>query len=274
MRRSALLAVLLGLVAALPCSAADPAAPLPRRVLFIGNSYTSVNNLPGIFQEIVASAGQRAPAIAAVTPGGATLDQQRKLPETLAIIDRGGWDVVVVQGQSLEAAFAEQYASARASFLAGAVGLYDRIKARSPAATVVLYETWARHGDYWKDPKADQTLGRSPADMQSRIRKWYAAAAQEISTRRGAGRTHDVVVAPVGDAWERNYRDPDPIRLHVSDGSHPNFAGSYLAGLVIYAAVYHPADLAIAWHGALSQSEAARLQQIAMRVRQPRRAEP
>ena len=40
------------------------------------------------------------------------------------------------------------------------------------------------------------------------------------------------MVAPVGDAWERNYQSKQPFRLHVADNSHPDFNGTYLAALV------------------------------------------
>ena len=69
------------------------------RILFIGNSYTSVNHLPAIFTEMVTSAGNPGPAIEATTPGGKTLEQHSKLPETLARIDQGNRDVVIMQGQ-------------------------------------------------------------------------------------------------------------------------------------------------------------------------------
>jgi hypothetical protein len=108
------------------------AAAAPQRILFIGNSYTGVNNPPSIFSQIVASDGRPIPVIEAVTPGGRTLEQHSKLPETLAKIDKGNWDIVVVQGQSQEAAMAEVAGNMRASFTKGAETLFARIKAKSP----------------------------------------------------------------------------------------------------------------------------------------------
>lgn len=250
-------------VSLLPALTALPAPVTsePARVLFIGNSYTGVNNLPGIFRAIIESAGKPVPHIDAVTPGAKTLQQHLNLPGTLAKIDQGGWDVVVLQGQSQEAALAEQSDNVRSNFLAGAAGLYDRIKAGSPGARIVFYETWARHADYWKDPKADTHAGRNPAEMQARIRKWY---------QRAAARP-DAAVAPVGDAWELNYRDPQAVRLHAKDNSHPTFNGSYLAGLVMVATIYGATNLHIAYHGNLTDAEAAYLQRIATQAIQAAR---
>ena len=243
------LLLMLALLAAAVANAA------PSRILFIGNSYTGVNNLPGIFKEVVASAGQPTPTVEAATPGGKTLEQHSKLPATLAKIDKGDWDVVIVQGQSQEAAMAEQHANLRASFLRGAESLFARIRATSPHARIVLYETWARHADYWKDPKADGTVGRNPPEMQARIRKWYHRIAEGHP---------NIVVAPVGDAWELNYKNPAAVRLHAKDNSHPAASGSYLAALVFYATIYQTATLNVRYTGKLEAGEAEYLQQLAV----------
>lgn len=235
-----------------------PAIAAPARVLFVGNSYTGFNDLPKIFHDLVAKTTNPVPTIESTTPGGKTLEQHLNLPATLKLIDEGNWDVVVLQGQSQEAAMAEQFQNMRTSFLKGAAGLYERIKAKSPKARVVLYETWARHADYWKDPKADKGVGSNPTEMQARIRKWYQHA---------AGQRKDFVVAPVGDAWELNYKNPNPIRLHRKDNSHPDFTGSYLAALVIYATIYHPSNLNVTYHGNLTAAEAAHLQRFAAQVK-------
>ncbi len=236
----------------------DAATP-PSRILFIGNSYTSVNGLPSIIKQIVSSAEQPIPIIEASMPGGLTLQQHSKRPATLSMIDEGNWDVVVIQGQSQEAAMAEQDANIRASFQEGAAELCNRIKAKSPNSTIVFYETWARHADYWITPKADKAVGNNPSDMQARIRKWYLQVAKSEQTQNS-------VVAPVGDAWELNYKSATPLRLHAKDNSHPVFGGSYLAALVIYATIYHPPTLAIPYRGTLNESEALRLQELAMQA--------
>jgi len=230
-----------------------PGSSAPR-VLFIGNSYTSVNNLPQIFQDVAASAGHAPSEIKAVAPGGLTLYQHLTSPDTLKAIDEGDWDIVILQAQSQEAALSEQFPNWRDNFLKGAAGLYDRIKASSPRAKIILYQTWARHADYWNDPKADRSIGNNPADMQARIRKWHQNAAAQKS---------DFLIAPVGDAWELNYKDPKAIRLHAADNSHPAFNGSYLAALVIYGTIYVPSDLNVVYHGDLGHAETLYLQGIA-----------
>jgi hypothetical protein len=231
--------------------------PAPSRILFIGNSYTGVNKLPQIFQQIVASAGHPAPEVMSSTPGGRTLAKHLAEVESLKLIDEGRWDVVVLQGQSLEAATPKPVGNIRANFLTGAHDLCQRIKAASPRARIVFYQTWARHADYWKNAKADPSVGKDPAEMQARNRSSY---------QRAAAQDKDCSVAPVGDAWELNYRNPKAVRLHSPDHSHPAFSGSYLAALVIYGAIYHPMDFTVPYRGGLKDDEATYLQRIAAQV--------
>lgn len=229
------------------------AAGEPERVLFIGNSYTHVNKLPDVFAEVVKSAGLKAPVIQSSTPGGQTFKQHLTVqPKSLAAIDEGKWDVVVLQGHSQEAAMAEADEAHRAAFVDSAAALCQRVRAKSPQARIVFYETWARHADFW-NPKAkdfNPLVGKDPTEMQARIRLWYGNVAK----------ANDAVVAPVGDAWERNYRTKQPFRLHAADNSHPDFNGTYLAALVMYKTIYQPKDVAVAYRGKLSEAEAKALQ--------------
>ena len=90
--------------------------------------------------------------------------------------------------------------------------------------------------------------------MQARIRRWHQNAAAQKS---------DFLIAPVGDAWFLNYKNPNAIRLHAGDNSHPAFNGSYLAALVIYGTIYDPPNLNVTYHGDLSHTETLYLQTIA-----------
>jgi hypothetical protein len=250
-RRLLALALALGAVAAF-------AAEAPKRILFIGNSYTGVNQLPVVFGEILKSAGVGAPVIKSSTPGGQTLMQHCTVqPKSLAAIDEGNWDIVVLQGQSQEAARAEVNPKIRADFLAGARQLCERVRAKSPRARIYLYETWARHPDFWTAKDFDPEVGKDPAEMQARIRKWYAEAAKLCEA---------TAVVPAGDAWELNDRMAPALRLHQKDLSHPEFVGTYLNALLFYRVLYQPKDLKVAYHGKATDAETARLQELAARV--------
>mgnify|MGYP000098882036 CR=1 FL=1 len=87
--------------------AASSFAGDPQRILFIGNSYTGVNKLPDVFLELVKDSGRPAPVVKSSTPGGRTLKQHLAIAGSIKLIEEGGWDVVVLQGQSQEPALAE-----------------------------------------------------------------------------------------------------------------------------------------------------------------------
>jgi len=69
------------------------------RVLFVGNSYTYVNDLPGIFKGLSNSLG-RSVYTDMSAPGGYSLEQHLTNTETLLKISAGNWNYVVLQEQS------------------------------------------------------------------------------------------------------------------------------------------------------------------------------
>ena len=161
-----------GLPQALPITPASI-----KRVLFIGNSYTAFNNLPAIFGSIVKNSGNPVPVIAAVTPGGQTFKGHLGYAATQTAINAGNWDVVVLQNQSQEPAFAEIDAQNRADMVQSAAELSRRIRLKSPKARIFFYETWARHANYWStnQPRSE---GANASEMQARLRKGYGVVAQ------------------------------------------------------------------------------------------------
>jgi hypothetical protein len=100
------------LLAALACSLDDPAratrppdtTPVTHRVpgvrvhvLFIGNSLTYENDLPGTVAALAAFAGDTV-NVESVTGGGlALIDHYNGATNALQVVDRGGWDYVVLQ---------------------------------------------------------------------------------------------------------------------------------------------------------------------------------
>lgn len=237
-------------------SVSSAQAKTPERILFIGNSYTYVNNLPALITNMVNSAGGKVPLVKSHTPGGCTLIKHSKDPKALALIDEGDWDVVVLQGNSQEAALAETSEATRNAFLTGGMNLAKRIREKSPQAHIILYQTWARHPDFWKGSDPNSSVGSSPEAMQKRTHQWYAKLASDIP----GGAT----VAPVGDAWAISYAKHPELRLHVKDHSHPSFAGSYLSGLVLYRAIYTGKPLSsVRFKGSLTDQDVAALKATA-----------
>src|SRR5436189_5198274 len=100
-------------------------AQLSYRVLFLGNSYTAVNNLPQLVHDVALSAGDTL-VFDSNTPGGYQLINHSTDATSQAKIMTGGWDYVVIQGQSQEPIVAYS------QFLSGGCALYNLINQYNP----------------------------------------------------------------------------------------------------------------------------------------------
>jgi hypothetical protein len=151
-----------------------------------------------------------------IAVGGATLADHVANPEVTTTLAEG-WDVVVVQGQSVEPITQPDV------FVQGAVDLAAMVEIGTPDAAFVLYETWARRAG---DPVLDE-LGMDAAQMQQALTAGYAdAATASMGT-----------VAPVGQTWALALTQAPQIDLFAADGSHPSPAGTYLASCVFFRAI-------------------------------------
>ncbi len=212
------------------------AAPQSLRVLFIGNSYTAVNDLPSILQTLGESPISNFTfEVAKHTPGGQTWEGHDRDPEVDAKISEG-WDFVVLQDQSQQAFDTRNIKASLRSLEA---------KVRAVGAEPILFMTWAR----------DLALFDAPREIFRQnmlLTQYYERHAEVIGGR----------VAPVGRAWERALRDPI-ITLHTSDGSHPNAQGSYLAACVLYGTITRQTPVGLQADLSLETNEVGRLQKIA-----------
>src|SRR5256886_12339646 len=223
------------------------------RVLFIGNSYTYVNDLPAMFAELAHSGGHRVEA-GMVAVGGSTLGEHAASAATAAKLTSTRWDLVVLQEQSQipsvdQLRQSEMYPAARR--------LADTIYRQG--GRPIFFLTWA-HRDGWPENGLPDY-----ASMQSAIDDGYLAIAAE----------EQAAVAPVGVAWSSVMSQPHPA-LWQDDGSHPTTAGTYLAACVFYATIYHQSPRGLAYHADLSAVDAPLLQSSAggPRPQRPRKWAP
>jgi len=208
--------LVVGLMSALCCCAKQkPTPPLPLRVLFIGNSYTFCNDLPGIVAQLAATNGY-AIVCDSLTRGGATFQDHCERFGALDRIASGAWDVVVLQNQSYEPIENLSNMFVHGSRLCHAA-------AQAGARTVLLL-TWAYAG-----PRgSNAAVAAGVPAMQERLNAAYYQLAHEM----GAD------VAPAGRAFEAVRTAHPDWRLHMPDNSHPAPPGSYLAGLALYSTLF------------------------------------
>lgn len=210
------------LILAILCSSTQ-FAQMNLKVLFIGNSYTAANDLPGTFAQIATAMGDQV-TVDSKSNGGFTFQMHSQDPITYQKINAQAWDYVVIQGQSQEPSF--PFGQVNTQSIPYAMQLADSVDANHPCAQVNYFMTWGRENG---DPQWDSI--NTFHKMNARLRDAYLRIADSSNAS----------VSPVGVAW-RHLRETQPsIQLYAGDGSHPSVAGTYLAASVFYVSLFHKA---------------------------------
>jgi hypothetical protein len=201
LRWVALVAVLgVALVSGLGRAADAPSTARPLRVLFIGNSQTSTNDLPAFVAAIARASKQAKIEYRTIAPSAMTLEGNWNMGSARGSLLAGHWDAVVMQqGPSV-------LPESRAKLCLYAKAFSD--EAREWGARPYLLMVWPRRGS------------ELPEVVDS-----YASAAA------GA----EAGLLPGGAAWGAALRRAPDLPLYRWDGIHPARVGTYLAALVVYA---------------------------------------
>ncbi|MEO8149156.1 MAG: PKD domain-containing protein [Bacteroidia bacterium] len=217
-------------------------AQTARHVLFLGNSYTAVNNLPQLIADIALNNGDTL-VFDSNTPGGYTLQLHCTDASSLNKIAQGVWDFVVLQEQSQLPSF--DPAQVATDVLPYAQTLDSLINASDSCTETLFYMTWGRkNGDAANCPFYPPVC--TYEGMQERLRESYVLMAQ----------LNHATVAPVGAAW-REVRATNPaFDLYNIDESHPSIYGSYLAACVFYEIIFNKSVLQTTYTNILTTTEA------------------
>lgn len=214
-------------------------AQITYKVLFLGNSYTGVNNLPQIIHDVALSAGDTL-VFDSYTPGGYQLiDHSLDITSQTKIMN-GGWDYVVIQGQSQEPITFYN------DFNIGGSGLNNLIKQYNPCAVTMPYMTWGRkNGDAFNC--ASFPVMCTYQGMDTTIRNRYLSLTNFINGE----------VSPVSVVWNYLRQNYPNIELYQPDESHPSAAGSYAAACCFYASLFKKDPTLITFNSGLSSSDAS-----------------
>lgn len=198
------LAPLLLLAALLSCGAGSLNQPLPaggRHVLFIGNSLTYANDLPGTVAALAASVNDTVRVRSVALPDFALIDHVNGGSNATDVIRGESWNMVVLQqGPST-------LPLNRDTLVLATQKLDPYIKAAG--AVNAQYMTW---------PASNR-----PQDFPAVL----------VSSQLAA-RTVGGVLLPAGQAWVAAWARDATLALYGADGYHPSELGTYLAALVIY----------------------------------------
>jgi hypothetical protein len=220
------------------------------KVLFIGNSYTYVNDLPTLFKNLSSSAGKNV-YIEMQAPGGYTLENHLSTTETLNAIKLGIWNYIVLQEQSQTPVI--EYLRYH-SMYPSAKKLDSLIKLCNPNAITVFYMTWGRKngGQQCIDTSCSPVFTNF-FHMQDSLKSSYTMISNILSA----------LLSPAGEAWRTARLLKPYVNLWDSDDSHPTLDGSYLTACVFYAKIFNQSPVGLFYYGGLPDSSALFYQQCA-----------
>ncbi len=177
-----------------------------RRILFVGNSLTYVNDLPGMLQALADSAGGDRLAVETVAgPNFALVDHWRE-GTAMREIAEGGWELVVLQqGPSSVEVNRDSLRLFTTRFAA------EIAKVNARPALYSVWPTLARQQDF---PRAIESNALAASDVNG-------------------------VLLPVASAWLAAWQRDADVELYGPDGFHPTITGTYLAAVVMYAKIFN-----------------------------------
>lgn len=193
----------------LPAAAAGAAAAPVSSVMFLGNSYTFVNDLPAVFNALCKAGGAKV-RVDSFTMGSCGLVDFYEVPKFNGgkkLLAKGKFDVIVMQDQSL-------VPTIRPDWTLKYTRAWGRLAAKVNTRPV-YFMTWARC-----------TPGTLEPDMymQDKTTTIYCQAALR----------DNVTLVPCGEVWREWHRLYPAETLYESDGSHPNELGAYLNACTFY----------------------------------------
>jgi hypothetical protein len=181
-------------------------------ILFIGNSLTFANDLPGFVEAMADSAGIELSRVQSVSLGGFSLEDHWNEGTALEALRSGtSWDFVIMQQgpsglpESREnlVYWARQWA----------------IEIRKQNAVPVMYMVW---------PDASRMSAFDSVSLS------YRTAAIRING----------LLAPAADAWIEAWNQDPGIPLYGPDHFHPSVVGTYLAALTLSTVLFDRAPSA------------------------------
>ncbi|MGQ8366083.1 DUF4886 domain-containing protein [Glaciecola sp. 1036] len=235
----------------------DPIEPAPKKILFVGNSFSFYNNgIHNHLGSLIRAAGEwkrgenrlRLQTLS----GGHIFENLPMLQAHLQIVD-DSWQAVVLQGHSNEPIRKNK----RKKFQAAIDAAIKTVKEKGMSP--ILFMTWSY---------ADT------AGMTESLKNAYVDAAQR----------NNILLVPVGLAFDKAAKTLPSINLFVPDVTgvteidgkkqiaygetlkHPSAAGTYLAACVFYGALYNKSPEGNIFHSSLTSEQALALQKLSWQV--------
>ena len=198
-------------------------------VLFIGNSYTHMNDMPIIFGKICDQSGMNV-YVEKSALSGASFQVHSQRKDLFEAIASRKWDYVVLQGYSRELSYASDVLdTATIPYLDKIV---RAIRKNNPSTSMLFYMTWGYDKGF-----ADRSEIGSFEKMSDTIANGY----RYLKSKYG------FPVVPVGMIW-KDVKSDSLMDLYASDREHPSQNGSFLVANTFFESIFGvqaPTDLKI-----------------------------
>ena len=210
--------------------ASKPAKPAePYRVLFIGDSTTSRNDIPGKFKRLAELGGHEI-NVASSTRDYTSLATHTRLPQTREKLENEVWDIVILQENEAILLNPESRQKISIPMIGKYIDIVDEMD-----GVILLYSSIGfREGlvDYEEFKYLDDY-----ESTQDAVDMAYIEIGNELN----------LPIAPVGKVWRQVYDTKPTFDLWQLDGLHVSPEGAYLAACVFYTAIYNqsPLDLPV-----------------------------
>ena len=169
-------------------------------ILFVGNSHTSMHDLPNLVCEMIRFR-QPGKTVAARYVAVSHLDDLATEPRGQQLLDAHPWKHVVLQAQKISVSGRFEYSRA--------AGIDFAKRAKDRGANVIFFAEWGLKDDPSNGPRHE---------------KIYREMAQQV----GAD------VAAVDRAWVLARAERPGLALHDRDGNHQSRVGAFLTACVLY----------------------------------------
>lgn len=170
-------------------------------LLFIGNSHSAANGLPGLVATLIETADPNKKVNTVNAPGINFLAERINDGETLALLQSRKWSHVFLQAQKYSSTGLYSYPTTAAE------EWIRRVKRQQ--ALPILFPEWPRRGNY---------------EEGQRVHELHLYIASQ----------EPACVAPVGLVWDKMIATYPNVDLHAVDGNHSNLKGALLTAFVFY----------------------------------------
>lgn len=222
------------------------------KVLFIGNSFTSANQLPALFNKLCLD-NQKAVKVYQHVPGGISVADTAQGTSAhwrnstlFSLIRTKKPDVAIIQDNQGRFVLDSGLFPGASPVIAGHLKLADSVSFYNSCSKVILFAGWGTQNGL-------PPYGNTGIEMIDRILKNYLHLNKQMFE----------TIAPIGEAYKLSITTNPTLNLWASDQTHPSINGSFLSALVIVKTLFDTPIDSIAPPNGINLSNAQELKHMA-----------